>query len=121
LFLVGLNTLTFLVRGISPITNRPDPNGIEDKWMNTFDNICMIFYSISDALTAFGITFMFYQIGIHEYETNVQKQIQTNLPLSHKRDEVWKSRLGHENFKNSDVDAGGDLSKLCESDLPDNY
>ena len=34
---------------------------------------------------------------------------------------MWKAILGHENFKKSDVDDGGDLSKLCEPDPNDIY
>jgi hypothetical protein len=50
--------LAFIVRGISPMTNRPEED--EKKWMENFDFACMIFFSITDSITAFGITYMFY-------------------------------------------------------------
>ena len=34
-----------------------------------------------------------------------------------RQQEVWELRLGHKNFQNSNVDNGGDLSKLCEDEL----
>ena len=31
---------------------------------------------------------------------------------------MWQLRLGHKNFKESPVDDGGDLSKLCQDEIP---
>jgi hypothetical protein len=80
-----LNTLAFIVRGVSPISNRPLTK--EDKdWMTKFDYACMIFFSITDAFTSFGITILFYQIGKNEYsKSNNAKELshrdKSEMPL----------------------------------------
>lgn len=56
-----LNLAAFLLRGFSPKTNESD-----EPWMKNFDYACMIYFSISDAFNAFGITVMFYYVGRSE-------------------------------------------------------
>ena len=65
LLLVFLNTIAFILRGMSPKTNMSD-----EPWMRNFDYACMIFFSINDAITSFGISVMFYYIGRNDVKTN---------------------------------------------------
>lgn len=80
------------------------------SWMNVYDNVCMIFFSISDAFTSFGITVMFFYVG--QSEVNSKKK-------GEERKFSLKTRLkyGHSNYKKSEVDDGGNLEKLCEDPL----
>jgi hypothetical protein len=101
-FLVVLNTVAFILRGVSPLTNYSTEN-----WMQIFDQFCIIYYSVNDMFTSLGITVMFFFIGRSEYENTQSRKFSLKS----------KEKLGHENFKKSDVDDGGDLTKLCEESL----
>jgi hypothetical protein len=57
--------------------------------------------------TSLGITVMFFFIGRSEYESSQTRKFSVKT----------KAKLGHENFKDSVVDEGGDLKKLCEESL----
>ena len=63
----------------------------------------MIYFSICDAFTSFGITVMFYYVARSETRTQQERKISLKTRLKH----------GHSNYKKSEVDQGGDLSKLC--------
>ena len=75
--------------------------------MKIFDQACIIFYTINDTLTSLGITVMFFFIGRSEYENCQERKFTLKT----------KAKLGHDNFKDSVVDEGGDLKKLCEESL----
>jgi hypothetical protein len=75
--------------------------------MKIFDQACIIYYTINDTLTSLGITVMFFFIGRSEYENSQERKFSLKT----------KAKLGHDNFKDSVVDEGGDLKKLCEESL----
>jgi hypothetical protein len=50
-------------------------NPEEKKWMDDFDFACMVYFSITDAFTSFGITILFYQIGKNEYAKSNEAKI----------------------------------------------
>lgn len=75
--------------------------------MMIFDETSIIFFSVNDTLTSLGITVMFFFIGRSEYESSQSRKFSLKT----------KSKLGHDNFKDSMVDEGGDLKKLCEESL----
>lgn len=87
--------------------------------MDKFDSATMIFFSITDAFTSFGITILFYQIGKNEYSKsrNSKETNRERSKIPSQQEEAWQQRLGHKNFKDSEVDEGGDLSKLCQDEI----
>ena len=61
MFLVVLNTIAIILRGMSPQTNYSS-----EEWMKIFDQTCIIYFTINDTLTSLGITVMFFFIGRSE-------------------------------------------------------
>jgi len=41
--------------------------------METYDNLCLFAFAISDAMTSSGIIVMFYLIGRHEHKKDEEK------------------------------------------------